>query len=172
VSVSESVPTGTTIDTRILMRIVVVLIAIWSLIAGTVLVFFHGAGSGALGAGVADESGQRLAGAQMLVLVPVYVLIAWKPDRYPMLPWLPFLGQVVVFFSVGYSILAGSTEFGDGILPVAVSGIFVGLLGFIWISEQRAIAHERMAAADEEDELDSSAWEDQPHIDEGHYGSL
>jgi hypothetical protein len=157
----------TTISTRILMRIVVGMIAIWSLLAGLVLVFFHGSGSGALGAGVVDSSGQRLAGAQMLVLVPVYVLIALKPERYPMLPWLPFAGQAAVFFSVGYSILSGATDFGDGILPVAVSGIFLGLLGFIWISEQRAIAHERMA---EDDSLD---WDDEDTPgEETRYGSM
>lgn len=165
VSTEPSV-TDTTISTRILMRIIVALIAVWSLLAGLVLVFFHGSGSGALGAGVADPSGQRLAGAHMLVLVPVYLLIAWKPDRYPMLPWLPFLGQAAVFFSVGYSILSGNTDFGDGILPVAVSGMFLGLLGFVWITEQRAIAHERMAA---QDLLD---WEDEDApVEQTHYGS-
>lgn len=148
------------------MRMVVGLIAIWSLLAGLVLVFFHGSGSGALGAGVVDSSGQRLAGAHMLVLVPVYVLIALKPERYPMLPWLPFAGQAAVFFSVGYSILSGATDFGDGILPVAVSGIFLALLGFIWITEQRAIAHERMG----DDEL--LDWEDDDSPGgETHHGS-
>jgi hypothetical protein len=162
----ESTPaphSDTTISTRILMRIVVGLIAIWSLLAGLVLVFFHGSGSGALGAGVVDSSGQRLAGSQMLVLVPVYILIALKPDRYPMLPWLPFAGQSAVFFSVGYSILSGATDFGDGILPVAVSGIFLVLLGFIWISEQRAIAHERMAADDSLDWDDEDSSGSEPH---------
>jgi hypothetical protein len=147
------------------MRIIVALIAVWSLLAGLVLVFFHGSGSGALGAGVADDAGQRLAGAHMLVLVPAYVLIAWKPERYPMLPWLPFLGQAAVFFSVGYSIVSGAIDFGDAILPVAVSGIFLGLLGFVWITEQRAIAHERMS----DDSLD---WEDEDTAgEETHYGS-
>jgi len=165
--VPQPIRTDTTISTRILMRIVVGMIAIWSLLAGLVLVFFHGSGSGALGAGVVDSAGQRLAGAQMLVLVPVYVLIALKPERYPMLPWLPFAGQAAVFFSVGYSILSGGTDFGDGILPVAVSGIFLGLLGFIWISEQRAIAHERMA------DDDSVDWDDEDTPgEETRYGSL
>jgi hypothetical protein len=165
--VPQPIRTDTTISTRILMRIVVGMMAIWSLLAGLVLVFFHGSGSGALGAGVFDASGQRLAGAHMLVLVPVYVLIALKPERYPMMPWLPFAGQAAVFFSVGYSILSGGTEFGDGILPVAVSGIFLGLLGFIWISEQRAIAHERMA---EDDSLD---WDDDDApSEETSYGSM
>jgi hypothetical protein len=102
----------------------------------------------------------------MLVLVPIYVLVAWKPERYPMLPWLPFAGQAAVFFSVGYSILSGDTEFGDGILPVAVSGIFAGLLGFVWITEQRAIAHERLATDD------SFGWDDEDAAsEETRYGS-
>jgi len=43
-----------TISTRILTRILVFLVAVWSFLAGIVLVAFHGASSGALGAGVTD----------------------------------------------------------------------------------------------------------------------
>ncbi len=140
----------TTISTTVLTRILIGLIAIWSLVAGLVLVFFPGSGSGALGAGVEDVAGHRLLGAHLIVLAPVYVLIAWHHNEYRGLFWLPFASQLVVFFAVGYSILNGDTDFGDGMVAVTVSGIFIGLLGFVWISEQRTLARARL----EEDEAD------------------
>ena len=136
----------TQISTRMLTRIIVALIAAWSLVYGVVLAFFHSASTGALGAGVEDVAAQRLVGAHMLLLVPVYLLIAWRPDHYPMLHWLPFGGQLAVFFAVGYSMLAGTIGVSDGILPVAVSSIFLGLLAFIWITEQRAVAKAKLEA--------------------------
>jgi hypothetical protein len=140
----------TSISTTVLNRILFLLIAVWSLIGGLVLVFFHGSGSGALGAGVEDVAGQRLLGAHLIMLTPVYVLIAWRNERYRGLFWLPFASQLAVFFAVGYNILIGDTEFGDGMVAVTVSAIFLGLLGFVWISEQRTLAHMRLEEEDEE----------------------
>jgi len=135
-----------TISTRILTRILVFLVAVWSFLAGIVLVAFHGASSGALGAGVTDDAGQRLVGAHLLVLVPAYLVIAWRPERHQSLLWLPFAGQLALALTVGYSILAGETRFGDGILAFAVGAIFVVLLGFVWMSEQRAVARAKFEA--------------------------
>ncbi len=134
------------ISTRLLTRILILLIAVWSLLAGIVLVAFHGASAGALGAGVTDEAGQRLVGAHLLVLTPAYLLIAWRLERYQSFLWLPFAGQLALALSVGYGILAGETEFGDGILAFAVGAIFVVLLGFVWISEQRTLARAKLEA--------------------------
>lgn len=145
-TMSEMPLVDTAISTRLLTRIIVGLIAAWSLMSGVALTFFHGAASGALGAGVEDIAGQRLVGGHVLLLVPIYVLIAWKPEKYPALHWVPFAGQAVVFLGVGYNILSGVTEFSDGILPVAVSGIFLGLLAFIWITAQRAMAKAKYEA--------------------------
>jgi hypothetical protein len=132
------------ISTRILTRVIILLVAVWSLLCGLVMVGFQGAGSGALGAGVTDAAGQRLVGAHLLLLTPAYLLLAWRPDRYSAFLWLPFAGQLVVALTVGYSILTGDTDFGDGVLPVAVGGIFVVLLGFVWVSEQRSIAQAKL----------------------------
>jgi hypothetical protein len=147
----------TSISTKLLTRIIVGLIAAWSLVAGLALALFHGAASGALGAGVADPAGQRLVGAHMLLLVPVYALIAWRPERFQVLHWLPFAGQAAFCLTVSYCILSGVTGFSDGILPVAVSGIFIGLLAFIWIVEQRAVAKAKLAAMEAEDDAQSKA---------------
>jgi hypothetical protein len=141
----------TTISTVLLTRIIIALIAIWSLVAGLVLVIFQGSGSDALGAGVEDVAGHRLLGAHLMFLSPLYALIAWRHERYGGLFWLPFVSQLVAFLVVGYNILIGDTDFGDGMVAVTVSGIFIGLWGFVWITEQRALA--RMRLDEEEAEM-------------------
>ena len=160
---SPVVKRETVISTKLLMRILIALIAAWSLLAGCALVFFQGSGSSALGAGVSDVAGQRLLGAQLIVLAPVYGLLAWRSERYHGLIWLPFASQLAVFFSVGYSILIGDTDFGDGVIAVMVSAIFIGLMGFVWITEQRSLAHMRLEEEDSHiDWLDDQAVIDEP----------
>jgi hypothetical protein len=126
------------------MRVLVLLIAVWSLLCGLVLVAFQGAAAAALGAGVADDAGQRLVGAHLLILAPAYAIIAWRSEQYAALLWLPLAGQLAVAITVGYSILTGETDFEDGMLPVVVGGIFVALLAFVWISEQRSLAQQKL----------------------------
>lgn len=159
---SQTTRPDTSISTQLLSRILTGLIAIWSLLAGVALVFFQGSGSSALGAGVTDIAGQRLLGAHLIILAPVYALLAWHSDRYQGLLWLPFASQLAVFFAVGYGILVGQTEFGDGVIAISVSGIFIGLMGFVWITEQRTLA--RIRFEEEESHID---WlDDQTAIDE------
>ena len=64
-----------TISARLLIRLIVALIALWSLASGLVLVGFQGTGSGALGAGISDSAGQRLLGAPLLVLAPAFLTV-------------------------------------------------------------------------------------------------
>ena len=150
---SGETPPEAAISTRILLRVIVLLIALWSLFAGVMLTAFHGASSGALGAGVADDAGQRLVGVHLLLLVPAYLMIAWNPERYSGMIWLPFFGQVAVVGTVGYSILSNDTNFSDGILAVAVSLILGGLFGFVWITQQRSIARAQLEDDDEPDSI-------------------
>lgn len=146
--------TDHSISSGLLMRLIVFLIAVWSLVAGLALTMFHGSSAAALGAGVADEAGQRLAGAHMLVLVPLYLLIAWRPQRYGSLLWLPFFAQAAVFLAVGYSMLGGETDVADGVLAVSVSGMLAGALGFVWISRQRSSAQQQYERTHRPDEGD------------------
>ena len=139
-----------------LTRIIILLIAGWTAVAGVVLIGFHGATSGALGAGVTDEAGQRLLGSQLLILVPAYLLLAWRPERYSHFLWLPFAAQLATALAVGYSILTGETDFSDGILAAAVSGIFIALLSFVWVSEQRAVARAKFEASGGSENEDSA----------------
>jgi hypothetical protein len=121
------------------------LIALWTLVAGLMLVAYPGSAGSALGAGLSDHAAQRLAGAHMLVLVPVYILMASRIDRYAGLLWLPFLAQAAVVLSIGYSIIVSDSELEDGILALVVSGIFAALFAFVWISEQRTVARQAIA---------------------------
>jgi hypothetical protein len=139
-------PSDAQVSTNLLLRITILLIGAWTAVAGLVLLAFQGASSGVLGAGVTDENGKRLAGVHMLLLVPVYLLIAWRYDRYAGLLWLPFAGQLAVVLVVGYAMVIGDTRFSDGILAVAVGLIFVSLFGFLWITQQRTIARLKMEA--------------------------
>jgi hypothetical protein len=133
-----------TVSTDILMRIVIGLLAVWDAVAGLVLVASHAASAGALGAGVEDEAGKRLLGAHLLVLVPVYLLLAIRLDRYLALVWLPIAAQAAVVLVIGYNMLQGDTSFGNGILAFAVSLIFLVLMGFLWITERRVTARLQM----------------------------
>ena len=150
---ASSARPGASISTQLLTRLIILLIAVWSLLEGVVLVGFHGASSGALGAGVTDEAGQRLVGAQLLVLVPAYLLLAWRLPRYQVFVWLPFAAQLAVSLTVGYAIVVGDTDFGDGILACSVSAIFAALLGFVWVSEQRMGAGDKLEYAEGDSEV-------------------
>jgi hypothetical protein len=144
----SSTPPGTQISSHLLLRIIILLIAAWTAIAGAVLLAVHGVSSGALGAGVNDQSGQRLVGIHMLLLVPVYLLIVVRYERFHGLLWLPFAGQLAVALTVGYGMFTGETSFSNGILAFAVGLIFAALFAFVWITQQRDAARARM----EEDE--------------------
>src|SRR5690349_23824473 len=106
----------TMISTRLLTRLIILLIAIWSFAAGLVLLGFASAGGGALGAGIADPAGQRLVGIHLLLLTPIYFLMVWRPERYQILLWLPFAAQVALSLTIAYNITSGDTSFGDGVL--------------------------------------------------------
>lgn len=129
-----------TVSTELITRVVILLVAVWDAVAGLVLLAFHGASTGALGAGVEDQAGQRLLGAHLLVLVPVYAMLAWRPQRFLPMLWLPFAAQAAVVLVIGYNMLLGDTDFGDGVLAFVVSLIFVTLLAFLWVTEQRTVA--------------------------------
>ena len=150
-----------TISTRQLMRIIILLIAVWSVTAGLVLLAFPSAGSGALGSGIADRAGQRLVGVHLLLLAPVYLLIAARQEKYHGFLWLPIAGQTAMALTVAYNILSGDTSFSDGALSVVICLILAGLLSFVWITEQRTIARDKMLA-----ETDAESIASRPDVDD------
>jgi len=151
------------ISTRLLTRLIILLIAIWSFAAGLVLLGFASAGGGALGAGLADRAGQRLLGVHLLLLTPVYALMVWQPERHQGLLWLPFAAQIALSVTIAYNIISGDTSFGDGILASAISAIFAACLGFVWVTEQRSMARAKLEASlhgDEDEDRDERRRDD------------
>jgi hypothetical protein len=68
----------------------------------------------------------------------MYLLLAWRPERYRACS--AAVAQAGVVLVVGYNMLVGETEVGDGLLAFAVSLIFSAVLAFLWITEQRTVA--------------------------------
>ena len=159
--VQEQLPDAT-ISTRQLMRVIILLIAAWSIAAGVVLLAFPSAGSGALAGGIADRAGQRLLGVHLLLLSPLYLAIIARMERYGGLLWLPIAAQTGLAVTVAYNIVAGDTSFSDGALAASISLIFAGLLTFVWITEQRTLARAKMLA-----DTDAASIESHREVDSG-----
>jgi hypothetical protein len=87
-----------------------------------------------------------IVGVHLLLLAPVYLLIAVKQERYSGFIWLPIAGQTAMATTVAYNIISGDTSFSDGALSTVICLIFAGLLSFVWITEQRTIARDKMLA--------------------------
>jgi hypothetical protein len=110
-------------------RLVLVLMAIWSFFEGFAL--FVGLG-GALtlgGSGTHQRVAEQIIGAHMMLLVPVYALLAWRRDRYRSLMWIPYAAQLAMIVPLGLSLLRFH---GVGILLLVVSLIFFSLLVYFW----------------------------------------
>lgn len=117
------------------LRALLVLLAIWSAFSGLTLVFFQDASAATIGGGLEGGEGgaaQRLLGVHLLVLAPLYGLIAWDPKRYRLLLWVPYLAQGGVVLATGFDILTGDRDFSDGALPLIVAAIFLALLIYVW----------------------------------------
>jgi hypothetical protein len=107
-------------------RLLIILLAIWSFIEGFAL--FTG-GLNALTFGGTDRTAERVVGAQLIVFVPVYALLAWQRERYRLLIWVPYGAQVAIILPTLWALLHGDT---DGLLLLVVSTIFFALLFYFW----------------------------------------
>ena len=107
-------------------RLLVILLAIWSFIEGFAL--FTGSFD-ALTLGGKDRTAEQVIGAQMIVLVPVYGLLAWQRERYRLLIWVPYVAQLAIILPLTWAVLRGHT---DGILLLFVSLVFFVLLFYFW----------------------------------------
>jgi hypothetical protein len=117
------------------LRLVLVLLAIWTVFSGLSLVFFQSGSGATIGGGLQGGEGvaaQRLLGVHLLVLAPLYGLIAWDPGRYRRLLWLPYAAQGGVVIVTLYDIMAGDRDFSDGALPLIVAATFLALLVYVW----------------------------------------
>jgi fatty acid desaturase len=107
-------------------RLLLVLLAVWTFLEGFALV------SGALNAlslGGHDRNAERIIGAQMIVLVPIYGVLVWQRERYRLLIWVPYAAQLAIMLPTGWALLHADT---DNALLFAVSAIFFVLLFYLW----------------------------------------
>ncbi len=110
------------------LRVLLAILAAWTFFAGLAL-FTQGVGL--LSYGDADHATQRILGAHLLIMAPMYVLLAWRPVQYRLLGWTPYAGQLAIVLPTGWDLVTGDREWGDGALIFVVSAVFLGLLVYM-----------------------------------------
>lgn len=124
-----------TVNAQSALRLVLLLLTMWTLLSGLALTFFQGASGATIGGGLEGgqgEAAQRLLGVHLLVLAPVYGLIAWQPERYRLIGWLPYVTQGGVVLVTLFDIVTGKRDIQGAALPFFVALIFLVLLIYFW----------------------------------------
>jgi len=125
---------GAVLSAESALRLVLVLLALWTFLSGLALTFFQDASEATIGGGLNEGQGQaaqRLLGVHLLVLAPIYGALAWEPKRFRLLLWIPYAAQGGVVFATLYDVISGDREFRDGALPLIVAMIFFVLLLYV-----------------------------------------
>ncbi|MCH8949400.1 MAG: hypothetical protein IIB87_03360 [Chloroflexi bacterium] len=129
------------INAQTLLRVLLVLLTIWTAFSGLALVFFQSAADATIGGGLDGGEGkaaQRLLGVHLLVLAPIYGLLVWRPVQYHALRWVPYAAQGGVVVVTAFDILALDRDFLDGALPLFVATTFLVLLLYVWYAGRPA----------------------------------
>ena len=122
------------------LRVLLALLCIWTLFSGLALTFFQSASAATIGGGLEGgegEAAQRLLGVHLLVLAPIYALLAWDPRRFRLLLWVPFVAQAGVVAATVFDLVTLNRDFVDGALPLIVATTFFILLVYVWQAGQR-----------------------------------
>lgn len=125
----------TTINAQSALRLVLLLLTMWTLLSGLALTFFQGASAATIGGGLEGgqgEAAQRLLGVHLLVLAPIFGLIAWQPERYRLIAWVPYATQGGVVLVTLFDIVTGARSIQGALLPLFVAGTFLVLLVYVW----------------------------------------
>jgi hypothetical protein len=139
-------------------RLLMVLLAIWTFFAGFSLLT-QGVGALSFGGGAAAE---RVAGAQMIVIAPVYGLIAWRREQYRHLLWLPYAAQLAIILPTFYDlVISHDGHFEDSALILIVSLIFFALLIYLWWSSHPLEHFAGFGDEDDEEEWDEEGDEEE-----------
>jgi hypothetical protein len=138
-------------------RVLLVMLTLWTFFEGFALLT---GGLSALSFGGNDRTAERVVGAQMIVFVPAYVMLAWRRDQYRLLIWMPYAAQLAVIVPTAWALLRGDYH---GVLMLVVSLTFFVLLFYFWwhshpvdyfTSDEDADDEE--GAADDEEEEDAT----------------
>jgi len=106
-------------------RLLLGLLAAWSFFAGFALII------GALDFGD-DALASRVIGAHMVVLAPIYGLLAWRRSAYRYFIWVPYAGQAAIVLPGLWELVINQNL--EGALVLVVSIIFLVLLIYLWTS--------------------------------------
>jgi hypothetical protein len=89
----------------------------------------------------------------MLLLAPIYGLLAWRRNEYRLLVWVPYAAQLAI-------VVPSLWEFKFGLVFV-VSSIFLVLLVYLWVSSGSPTRYiDWDDDAEDEDEDDGEAEEE------------
>jgi hypothetical protein len=125
-------------------RLLLGLLAAWSFFAGFALII------GALAFG-GDSLAERVIGAHMVVLSPVYGLLAWRRNEYRYFIWIPYAAQAAIVLPGLWALVVNQD--GDGGLLLIISIIFLVLLVYLWTSSH-PLGFFQPAESEEEDDGD------------------
>ena len=142
------------------LQLLLILLTIWTGFSGLVLLFFPGSAQATIGGGQ-GEAAQRLLGVHVLVLAPIYGLLAWRRARYQTFLWIPYVVQTAVVAVTALNMVTGDLDFVDGLLPLTVAATFLTLLIFVWRAGRLQIAPasellSRFTAEDAEENVTAS----------------
>ena len=153
---ADEIGPAAVISAQSALRLLLVLLAMWTVLSGLALIFFQGGGGATIGGGLGGDEGgaaQRLLGVHLLVLAPIYGLLAWDPQRYRLLLWVPYAAQGGVVVVTAFDIATLERDFVNGALPLIVAATFLVLLVYVWAAGRRP---ELEAAGEGEAEEDTS----------------
>lgn len=138
-------------------RLLLILMAIWSFFEGFALFFGQGGALTLGGSGAQKRVAEQIIGAHLLLLVPVYGLLAWRRERYRALMWIPYAAQLAMILPLGISLLRLQNV---GILLFVVSLVFFSLLVYFWWQSRPLEFFQRKDASADEDEEEEDDDED------------
>lgn len=142
-------------------RAAIILLAVWTIFAGLALVT-QGVPALSLGA---NDAAERIIGSQMLMLVPIYALIVWRPDENRLLRWIPYAAQLSIILPFFWdTLITGEHTFTDGALLFIAAAVFLGVLVYL-----RSSAHPLgffSPGAEEEEDGDEYDDEDADLVEE------
>lgn len=127
------------------LRLLLILLAIWTLFSGLALIFFQDGADATIAGGFEGDQGaaaQRLIGVHLLVLAALYGLLVWKPEQYAGLMWVPYAAQTGVVFVTIWDLLSGDRNFTGGVLPLIVAIVFLVLFLYVWRAGRQEAAPE------------------------------
>jgi hypothetical protein len=144
-------PADEVLSARSALRLLLALLALWTVFSALALIFFQDAGAATIGGGLEGgegEAAQRLLGVHLFVLAPIYGLLAWDPQRFRLLLWVPYVAQGGVVLATLFDIITGERDVQDGLLPLIVASVFFVLLLYVtFASRQPDVTVEKIDAS-------------------------